>query len=61
MPIEIRQLIIRATVNDQGASDQKPTTGAEAVAGAKKESNSQSLVTECVEQVMEILREQQER
>lgn len=53
MPIEIKELIIRATVEDQakkpGKDKQKPG-----------EDNSQ-LVEECVEQVLEILRKERER
>lgn len=61
MPIEIRQLIIRATVTDEAGNQSKPATGAESSGGSRKRPDSQALVAECVEQVMEILREQQER
>jgi hypothetical protein len=53
MPIEIRELVIRATVRDDagaaGAGDE--------VRGDERE----ALVAECIEQVMEILREEKER
>ncbi|MES2922819.1 MAG: DUF5908 family protein [Verrucomicrobiota bacterium] len=58
MPIEIRQLVIRTTVIDEEpaatspAAPNKPT-------GVK--SDRSAIVAECVEQVMEILREERER
>ena len=53
MPIEIRELIIRATVSN--ASDSNGEVG------YSREEEREALVTECVEQVMEILREEKER
>jgi len=53
MPIEIRELVIRATVRN--ASDS---------AGANTDAHSderKALVAECIEQVMEILRQEKER
>ncbi len=52
MPIEIKELIIRATVTDQA----KKT-------GSKKKpaEDSSLLVEECVAQVLEILRKERER
>ena len=51
MPIEIKELIIRATVTDQV----KKT-------GSKKPADDKSLlVEECVAQVLEILRKERER
>jgi len=58
MPIEVRQLVIRATVSDEASGKKSPQAGeGSQPPGAKK----QDLVAECVDQVMEILREQQER
>ena len=53
MPIEIRELVIRATVRD--ASD-SAGPGAD-TSGDERD----ALVAECIEQVMEILREEKER
>lgn len=57
MPIEIRELVIRTTVTGDdgsaGAGPQHPSPSAR--------SERAAIVAECVEQVMEILREQKER
>lgn len=53
MPIEIRELVIRATVQNQLKKSDKQTSQA-------KDDKSQ-LVEECVEQVLEILRKERER
>ena len=53
MPIEIRELVIRATVRDD--------TGAAGAGGAVRGDEREALVAECIEQVMEILREEKER
>ena len=54
MPVEIRELVIRATIEDgkdkESASPQK-----------KGQMNKQQIVEECVEQVLEILRRDRER
>lgn len=55
MPIEIRELVIRAEVNPgQGESVRsgQGSTGA---------SDREQLIRDCVEQVMEILRQKEER
>ncbi len=58
MPIEIRELNIRVSVNqNQEEQDSGPATG-----GAATESiNKDELIAECVEQVMELIKLQQER
>ncbi|MFT3681157.1 MAG: DUF5908 family protein [Ferruginibacter sp.] len=58
MPVEIMEIVIRATVQE-AATPQQTTAPAHAVAdpGIKR----QDLVRECVEQVLEILRHQKER
>jgi hypothetical protein len=61
MPIEIRELVIRATVEDEGgetsakpgAPGGKPPPGAASAERAR-------LIAECVDQVMEVLREKRE-
>lgn len=52
MPIEIRELIIKATVAGEGG-------GASGAGGS--EEDKQALIQECVDQVMEILKEKDER
>lgn len=54
MPIEIRELHIKMSVPDQGTPTGGGTSG-----GSKM--NTEKVVAECVEQVMEIIRQKQER
>ncbi|MCB2182640.1 MAG: hypothetical protein KQH63_11470 [Desulfobulbaceae bacterium] len=53
MPIEIRELVIRAEV--------EPQQGQESGQGAGSASEREQLVRDCVEQVMEIIRQKEER
>ena len=53
MPIEIKELIIKATVA-QGESHGKGAAGSGSVDKA-------AIIAECIEQVLEILQEQNER
>jgi len=53
MPIEIRELVIRATVD---AGEERPERRS-----ASESSDRTELVEQCVEQVLEILRKQGER
>jgi len=62
MPIEIKELHIRVTVNapagdtpHAGAGDRRPDTTRPAGV------DQQAIVAECVEQVMQIIQEKQER
>ncbi len=60
MPIEIKELIIRASVRD--ASDQSEAGSATAnTASQANASQEEKIVSRCVEQVMDILRIQNER
>ena len=62
MPIEIRELIIRATVADSGAQggrDDDTQHGRLPVGAAAPDSDA--LVQECVRQVLEILARDRER
>ena len=61
MSIQINQLVIKTTVTDDGKGPTPGQPAREQGADKKKQSAQQDLVAECVEQVMEILREQQER
>ncbi len=56
MPIEIKELIIRARVESHGNT--KKSTEANS---KQKQKVDPELVEECVEQVLEILRRQKER
>lgn len=61
MPVEIRELIIRTVVTgEESGSSPQTASGGQAGGGAGK-SNMAEIVAECVEQVMEILREERER
>ncbi len=58
MPIEIKELHIRVTVNaTEGAlSERQPVSG-----GKSSDSDRQAIIAECVEQVLEILQNKSER
>ena len=53
MPVEIRELQI-VTVVSENADHQQPAVGAESI-------NMDRIIAECVEQVMEILKQKNER
>lgn len=55
MPVEIRELQITAVVQD--AASQAAVAASEAPAT----SNMQTIIAECVEQVLEVLRQKNER
>ena len=54
MPLEIRELIIRATVSDQGG-------GASAASSSAGGASDEKVFNEVAEKVFEILKEKQER
>ncbi len=58
MPVEIRELVIRATIgveaDSSGGGERKPVN-------KKGDQDREALVSECVEQVLEILRKERER
>lgn len=58
MPIEIRELLIRVSVNAPAGG--KPA-GAPGPALGADEAAREALVAECVESVLEVLRERRER
>ncbi|MCX6218593.1 DUF5908 family protein [Spirosoma sp.] len=60
MPIEIRELHIRVTVNAPAGGGSAPSPSAPP-AGGGGSADKEALVAECVEQVLQILREKQER
>lgn len=53
MPIEIRELVIKATIDESGAQESTATTP-----GAI---DREEIIADCVEQILQILREQMER
>ncbi|MGZ4954226.1 MAG: DUF5908 family protein [Methylobacter sp.] len=55
MPVEIRELVIRAVVKDE--HNQASDAGTE----RNEPQNQQALVDECVKQVLKILKRKQER
>ncbi|MFC3443800.1 DUF5908 family protein [Sphingobium rhizovicinum] len=59
MPVEIRELHIRVTV-DGGAAKSAATAGGRAHAG-EAEADRDAIVAECVEQVLQILQTRKER
>lgn len=55
MTLEIRELVIKAVIGEEAG--EQPPTGSDAASGASEE----ELVQQCVERVLAILKEQQER
>jgi hypothetical protein len=55
MPVEIRELLIKATVQDMAPAAEPATAAADPAA------NLNQIVAACVEQVLEILKEKEER
>lgn len=60
MPIQIKELIIRATVNSEVEPQTSPGRSAE-TDPSKKEKIQEQTVQRCVDEVLEILRIQNER
>lgn len=58
MPIEIKEIIIRATIGDGGSSN--PSTSAVASAEGTV-SGGPELLQECIEQVFQIIEDKKER
>jgi len=59
MPVEIRELVIRATVGEESEAATR-NEGRPAPPGSASSERTR-LIAECVDQVMEVLREQKER
>ena len=53
MPVEVRELVIKAVVDDQTKKDETKTTTAQ--------KDNSEIVEDCVEQVLEILKREKER
>jgi len=59
MPVEIRELVIKVTVNQQQAQTEAQSPG-ETISGSNKEIRD-NFINQCVEQVLEILNNKKER
>ena len=59
MPVQLNELVVRATVENSSSSIQKQ--GGEKANGAAGGSGSEALVAECVEEVLRILNEKHKR
>jgi Family of unknown function (DUF5908) len=61
MPVEIRELHIRVTVDAPPASNAQAGQSEPAHAGAEGEAAKDAMIAECVEQVLQILQSRRER
>jgi hypothetical protein len=61
MPIEIKELHIRITVNAPENGGQAATPNAPPQGGGSGSADKESIVAECVEQVLQILQDKRER
>lgn len=62
MPIEIKELHIRIAVNaPQGGQSAAPIGGSGGKAGDNTEQDKDAMVADCVEQVLQILRNKEDR
>lgn len=58
MPVEIRELQINVTVNQQNASTAAPSQGP---SSTKDGNDKKNLINQCIEQVMDIINNKKER
>jgi hypothetical protein len=56
MPVEVRELVIKATVAQDGAS-----TGTASSGGSSNSSPAEEIINSCVQKVLEILKDQNGR
>lgn len=61
MPIEIKELHIKVTVNTPAGETQAPAGTERTEAARPAKADRQAIVAECVEQVMQIIQEKQHR
>jgi hypothetical protein len=61
MPIEIRELHIKAVIDGGGGKDSSQAGEAGASAGASPVQDADQLIERCIEKVLEILKEKEER
>ena len=60
MPLQIKELHIKVNVNSENESETTATGAESSGAGLENSQNNDLLISECVEQVMEILKEKME-
>ncbi len=53
MPVEVSELVIKAVVDDQLSAEKKKTDAGK--------TDKEEIITECVEQILEILKREKER
>lgn len=58
MPLEIRELVIRATINQDNGGGTKPSTTSQS---ANASSTNEQIINTCVEKVLEILTTRNQR
>lgn len=58
MPLEIRELIVKATVDNNGSSGNAGSSGS---SGGNDTAGQEQIINLCVEKVLEILKEKTER
>ncbi|ACF11311.1 conserved hypothetical protein [Chlorobaculum parvum NCIB 8327] len=61
MPIEIRELHIKVTVNESGTPDNNRNSVSRSAEGAGNETAREELVAECIEQMVKIMENKRER
>ena len=57
MPVQVNEIIIKASVSEGGDTQQKPASGG----AASDPSAKDAIIAECVEQVLDILRKEIKR
>lgn len=61
MPIEIRELHIKVTVNESGTPDNNRNGVSRSAEGTGNETAREELVAECIEQMVKIMENKRER
>lgn len=59
MPIQIKELIIKATVDENSSAEGSANQGA--AKGSKESKNQERIIRQCVDEVLEVLRLREER
>jgi hypothetical protein len=60
MPLEIKELHIKVTVN-QPSQGQQPASGALASEGGKADDEKEAIISQCVDEILEIINNKKER
>jgi hypothetical protein len=61
MPLEIRELHIRVNVNQPKHSEGQENAAMSSAEGKKKEEDKESILNQCVDEVMDIIQRKNER